>query len=134
MTEQRGKRGPYKIVDPRVRFEAKFEPEPNSGCYLWLGPINNNGYGMFGYGRVFDHTYSMKSSHRVAWELYIGPIPEGLQVLHKCDVRICVNPTHLFLGTSQDNHDDMWYKNRQPAGRQRRKSLNIVGGSTNGSH
>lgn len=117
------KRGPYKIIDPLVRFNEKWIPEPNTGCHLWMGSLNNNGYGMFGYGRIYSGTYSMKSAHRVIWELTFGPIPERQQVLHRCDVRACVNPLHLFLGSSQDNHDDMWRKGRQPVGRTRRKPL-----------
>ena len=54
----------------------------------------------------------MAIGSRVAWELFRGPIPEGLCVLHTCDVRHCVNPDHLFLGTKRDNSDDMIRKGR----------------------
>src|SRR5439155_18768711 len=54
-------------------------------------------------------------THRIAWELANGPIPEGLSILHKCDNPPCVNPRHLFLGTSADNRKDARIKGRLPA-------------------
>lgn len=88
-----------------VRFERKWTPEPNTGCWLWLGGTQKAGYGFFKYaGEV--------TAHRSAWRLYRGDIPYGLHVLHRCDVRQCVNPEHLFLGTQSDNMKDMAAKGR----------------------
>lgn len=55
-------------------------------------------------------------AHRVAYELAVGPVPEGLSVLHKCDNPVCCNPAHLFVGTQSDNASDMWNKKRGRAG------------------
>jgi hypothetical protein len=85
------------------RLVAIAEPDQ---CWLWRGAISWNGYGAVrGEGGNLI-------AHRASWILTFGPIPNGLCVLHRCDNRPCVNPTHLFLGTQKDNLDDMWSKNR----------------------
>lgn len=58
-------------------------------------------------------------SHIVSWTLHYGPVPAGMCVLHRCDVRVCVNPDHLFLGTRGDNGRDMAAKGRSPYGTRR---------------
>lgn len=83
-------------------------PEPNSGCWLWTGRYARNGYGTYGGGRSGERI----SAHRLAWQEANGPVPDGLQVLHRCDVRGCVNVDHLFLGTAKDNTRDMMAKGR----------------------
>lgn len=82
-------------------------PEPNSGCWLWLGYCDKNGYGGFGYN------WKMRIAHRFSYEAFCGPITNGLHVLHKCDTPSCVNPDHLFLGTELDNARDKHAKGRQ---------------------
>ena len=66
-----------------------------------------NGYGVIGVG---PHT--IETAHRVAWRLFCGPIPDGLWVLHRCDVRLCANPSHLYLGTVKENARDLWMRGR----------------------
>lgn len=82
--------------------------EPNSGCWLWLAALSAYRYGCIGAGK----NYQMTPAHRVSWQLFRGEIPVGLNVLHKCDTPVCVNPDHLFLGTQEDNVHDMENKKR----------------------
>jgi HNH endonuclease len=75
-------------------------------CIEWSGGKNKSGYGRKWHkGRVL-------LAHRVAWIETHGPIPDGMCVLHRCDVRSCVNVEHLFLGTQADNMRDMAEKGR----------------------
>ena len=79
------------------RFMEKFEPVPESGCWLWTACIGTGGYGRIGFeGKV--HV-----AHRIAWELLRGPIPEGLEIDHLCRTRSCVNPDHLEPVTPKVN-------------------------------
>lgn len=75
-------------------------------CWIWTAGIFKSGYGYFS----IKHRCFL--AHRISWELKFGEIPLGLNALHKCDVRLCVNPDHIFLGTLKDNHDDMVRKGR----------------------
>lgn len=88
------------------RFESKVELIPFSTCHHWVGATNPKGYGNFLVDRKIE------KAHRVAYMLYVGVIPDGMVICHKCDNPSCVNPDHLFLGTYQDNHDDMYRKGR----------------------
>jgi hypothetical protein len=82
-------------------------------CWEWRGATMDKGYGHLRTGgRGTPHVYS----HRLAWEIANGPVPEGLWVLHACDNRPCCRPSHLFLGTAQDNTADMMAKGRGRSG------------------
>src|SRR5687768_15914191 len=89
--EARRTRGefPVWLTDPTERFWSKVNKRGAGGCWLWAGSTGRGGYGQYFYdGR-------MRKPHRIAYELLVGPIPEGLQLDHLCSVRTCVNPTHL---------------------------------------
>jgi hypothetical protein len=72
-------------------------------CWLWTGVSSSVGYGRFCWR---ERATSLIGAHRVSWMLTYGDIPDGLFVLHKCDVKLCVNPDHLWLGTNADNIRD----------------------------
>lgn len=82
------------------RFEEKWMPVPWTGCWLWLGYVMPNGYGMIGGG---GRKGGMRLAHRVSYELHIGAIPKGMQLDHLCRVRCCVNPDHLEPVSQQEN-------------------------------
>ncbi len=80
-------------------------------CWKWTGKINCNGYGTFK-ERIEGKKVDLLA-HRVSYEEFVGKIPTGFFVCHKCDTRDCVNPDHLFIGTHSDNMQDMIKKKRQ---------------------
>jgi len=95
------------VMTRREKFEALFTVTP--GCWNWQGWRNRQAYGEFiGFGE--------RLAHRVAYVLYVGPIPEGLCILHSCDNPSCVNPAHLSPGTRTKNLADMTRRGRRARG------------------
>lgn len=97
-------------LSDRAYILANSQPEPNSGCWLWLGRINTSGYGV---GRFRDGT---AIASRLAFIAFKDLIPKGSVVRHSCDNPLCVNPDHLFLGTADDNIKDKVRRSRQVRG------------------
>jgi hypothetical protein len=87
------------------RFWSKVY-RPQEGCWIWTASKKSSGYGAFKAKRTMP-------AHHYSWIMKNGPVPEGLFILHSCDNKLCVRPDHLFLGTHQDNMDDMVSKGRQ---------------------
>ncbi len=96
------------FLDPRLpaRFWRKCIPEPNSGCWLWLGNANQNGYGRVSMSRGTrgrGGKTTMVCAHRLAYERLVGPVPTGLELDHLCRNRGCCNPLHLEPVTHRVN-------------------------------
>jgi hypothetical protein len=92
------------------RFWEKVAVKDPDQCWEWTAACRTDGYGVV---RIAGH---LVAAHRLSWEFhYEQDVPDSLFVLHKCDNRKCVNPYHLFLGTHQDNMDDMFSKDRRQA-------------------
>lgn len=104
---QRGLLPPLRYSE--AQFEACFwdkvlDPDPKTGCMVFGGGLDSNGYGVVSRNRKF------RKAHIVSAELNFGPVPSGLEVCHHCDTPPCVNPYHLFIGTHSDNMLDMLMK------------------------
>lgn len=91
-------RGELTMANARERFMSFVSPEPNSGCWLWLGALAR-GYGAFSFGKLMR-------APRFSYEEFKGEIPAGHVVRHTCDNKLCVNPDHLITGTRSDNAQD----------------------------
>ncbi len=96
----------HRKISAEDRIKSKVKINPETGCWEWTGGLDT-----LGYAPISFQNYLTKA-HRLSWSIANGPIPDGLHVLHKCDVRHCVNPEHLFVGTHQDNMRDRDAKGR----------------------
>jgi hypothetical protein len=99
----------------RERLYAKLPERPKGGCWIFAGAKNPAGY-----GKIYVRTEGLRTittdTHRASWEVHRGLIPEGAQVLHRCDTPSCCNPAHLFLGSQADNMRDKSAKGRARPG------------------
>ena len=96
--------------DERLRHRGWTERlvRPDLGpCWEWAGGTHGNGY-----GKLYDGTRTV-SAHRLAYETWVGPIPAGASICHRCDNPPCINPEHLVPGTTAENHADMRAKGRR---------------------
>ena len=93
------------------RFLDKVDQDGPNGCWVWTAARTPKGYGCFRFGNRGG-----ARAHRVSYELFVGPIPEGLQVNHHCDNPSCVNPDHLYVGTQKQNRQDAVLRNRTAKG------------------
>src|SRR5574341_1788315 len=87
-------------------IEANSEKITESGCWIWMCSVGSHGYGDFRRNNMH------MLAHRASYNSFIGPVPAGMFVLHRCDNRLCVNPHHLYLGTNTDNMQDKVRKGR----------------------
>lgn len=108
--DYRARRAKPARVGPSPSQLENYIPVPESGCWLWLGPVQTNGYGRIwlgdGYGTASREIYMHHKGALPYWKI--------AHVLHKCDTPLCVNPDHMFVGDQRDNVRDMHSKNRHP--------------------
>ena len=84
----------------------------DNGCWIWQHTVNEKGYGLMWIYKPGKHKGVKTRAHRVSYETFKGPIPEGKYICHSCDVPSCINPNHLWIGTALQNSHDMIAKGR----------------------
>jgi hypothetical protein len=109
---------PMSKLQQQKLFESHVSMEPNTGCWLWIHAVNKDGY-----GRMRQNGREPEGIHRIAYKLYIGPIPEGKEICHICDTPACGNPLHLYAGTHSENMNDSKRRGRSSRGLSRSRLL-----------
>jgi len=102
-------------VDLALEIISNSYPVTETGCWIWIGSCMRNGYGQTK-SSVAGRTGKTRLAHRISYKAFFSD-PGSLCVLHKCDVRECVNPSHLYLGTYSDNTRDCRFRHRLGGGR-----------------
>jgi hypothetical protein len=100
----------YHRPETRLRIFMDRVRVNENGCWIWTGAVQRTP-GRSSVRPTFDRD-GQRYAYRWAYEKFVGPIPSGKYVCHRCDTPLCVNPAHLFVGTAQDNSDDMMAKGR----------------------
>lgn len=98
----------YPVVPVAHRILRLITVHPKTRCWIWLGGGRGPGYGAI----TLPRPQRTELVHRASFEAFVGRVPDGIEVLHRCDRRRCVNPDHLFLGTQSDNILDCSKKGR----------------------
>ena len=108
----------------KLSLDQKLWPKVNKteDCWLWTGGVTGDGYGQV------HHEGRARTVHRLSYEVFKGTIPKGLLVCHSCDIRNCVNPEHLFLGTLSDNARDKVKKGRNYVARGEKSNFSKLKG------
>lgn len=104
-----------KLVDA---FNAKYDVDTQTGCWLWTASTAGRGYGQIKLPRTRRQIYA----HRLSYLIHRGDIPDGMMVCHRCDTPRCVNPAHLFLESGKANLQDMKAKDRHLRGERNEQS------------
>lgn len=112
---------PSRELQDRLLDKVKLDPVRR--CWLFTGRTIPSRHNVVGYGQIGVGNGKTTVTHRVSYELFCGPIPDGQMVLHRCDTRNCVAPHHLFLGTMKDNMRDAMTKRRHSHGERHHNAI-----------
>lgn len=92
-----------RLVSIEARIQSKFDFDPDTGCWVWLGTVNKDGYGVLTVGSRIDGSRALRYAHVLSWEFSRGPVSDGLELDHLCRQRRCINPAHLEPVTHAEN-------------------------------